>query len=417
LSVTELDTYAGRAQRLIETANRAAEAVPAAQRVRIGILTPLTEPGFPVAGELMARGAVLGAEYVREFDLADGRQFEFVLQDDQADAAAEGMGRSAVGAMAKLAVFDRVAAVIGQWHLRTTPWAVEVAERFGVPIFVENGHDAITAQHNRTVFRSYFSIADRVPLMMDFIAAQGACRVAAIAPDTVFGAMLSDAVEAAGRAHGMEMLRLDYPQLTTQNFRPELEKIAAFEPDWIVNLGVMAKPTAVDIMREAAEMGLRPRIPMMLSFSFPNASDAFWQATGDAGEGIVWPALEFRSTWPGLTQYGRWLIDRYRAEYGAFPPDPILNAFTDVTIIAQAIAHAGSAEREAILTALEAKPFDTWRGPVAFERRADHWHHSPPPVQLLQYQKVGQTFEEAAIVHPPELKSADYQPARSAAPR
>lgn len=418
MPVTDLDTYAGRAQRLIDAANRAAEAVPPERRVRVGILTPLTEPGFPAAGELMARGAVLGAQYVREFDLAgDGRQFELVLENDQAGASEEGMGRSAVGAMAKLAVFEKVAAVIGQWHLRTTPWAVEIAEKFGVPIFIENGHDAITMRQYRTVFRSYFSIADRVPLMLDFIAAQGARRVAAIAPDTVFGAMLSDAVEAGGRARGLEMLRLDYPQLATQTFRPYLERIAAFEPDWIVNLGVMAKPTAIDIMREAAEAGLRPRIPMMLSFSFPNNSAAYWEAIGEAGVGVVWPALEFRSNWPGLTAIGRWLIERYQAEYGAFPPDPVLNAFTDLTLVAQAVARAGSAEREAIVAALEAGSFATWRGQVAFERGAEHWHHSPPPIQLLQYQQPNQTFEEAAIVYPPERKNADYQPPRSAAPR
>jgi branched-chain amino acid transport system substrate-binding protein len=296
---------------------------------------------------------------------------------------------------------------------------VELAERIGVPIFVENGHDAITAQRYRTVFRSYFSIADRVPMMVRFVAAQGARRVAVIAPDTVFGAMMADAFETGLRAPelGMDVLRVDYAQLETRHFGAELGRIADWEPDFIVNLGVMAKPTALDIIKEATDLGLRPRIPMIVSFPFPNAAADFWRAVGAGGEGIVWPALEFRTSWAGLTGIGRWLIERYARDYGSFPPDPVLGAFTDTTIIAQALAHAPTASREDLIAALESTAFDTWRGPLRYERKADHWHHSPPRIQLLQYQQVGQSFEDAAIVGPPELATHAYQPPRSAAPR
>jgi branched-chain amino acid transport system substrate-binding protein len=81
----------------------------------------------------VVRGACLGAEYVREHSGArDGRAIELVLYDDQATAAAEGIFRSAAG--------------------QTTPWVVDVATKYRVPIFVENGYSAITAQKRRNVF-------------------------------------------------------------------------------------------------------------------------------------------------------------------------------------------------------------------------------------------------------------------------
>ena len=56
------ETHEDRARRNIEAANREAGSNP----VRIGVLTTLTPPGDPTAGELISRGARIGAEYVRE---------------------------------------------------------------------------------------------------------------------------------------------------------------------------------------------------------------------------------------------------------------------------------------------------------------------------------------------------------------
>jgi branched-chain amino acid transport system substrate-binding protein len=141
-----------------------------------------------------------------------------------------------VGEVAKLAMIDKVTAVLGQWHLRTAPYAAELCERIGVPMFVENGHSAVTASGFRTIFRTYFSIEDRVPLMLDLLAGRGLRRLAILAADTVFGLETADTLEAYGMAaHGMEFLRFDFPQETTTDFMPQLRKIAEFEPDAIIN--------------------------------------------------------------------------------------------------------------------------------------------------------------------------------------
>jgi branched-chain amino acid transport system substrate-binding protein len=169
--------------------------------VKIGLLSPMSRPGDAMAGVLVARGARLGAEYLREHGgVLGGRNIQLVAYNDMATAAEEGFARSAVGQMAKLALVDNVLAVLGQWHLRTTPAVAELCEKVGVPMFVENGHSTVT-EGRRTIFRTYFSIADRVPLMLDCLASIGARRIALIAPDTVFGATMADTLEEYGRKH------------------------------------------------------------------------------------------------------------------------------------------------------------------------------------------------------------------------
>jgi branched-chain amino acid transport system substrate-binding protein len=397
--------YEQAARADIDEVNRQAGDNP----IKVGILTPLTPPGDPVAGVIVSRGARLGAEYVREHGGVDGRQIAFVLRNDQFSAEEDGMRRSVVGELAKMAMTDQVTAVLGQWHLRTAPYAAELCEKIGVPMFVENGHSKVTASGYHTIFRTYFSIADRVPLMLDMLAGQGYRRLAILAADTVFGLETADTLESYGTsAHDMEFLRFDFPQEATTDVRDQLRKIADYRPDAIINDGVVR--TNYMIVNQAAELGLRPGIPMMVTFGFPMRSADFWKAAGDAGNGILWPATRYRPSWDGITEIGRWFTDRYAERYGDQAPDTALSAFTDVTLIAKAVQIAGSDDRERVISALETNEFQTWRGPVSFSREAEHWHHSPPELQIMQYQKVGQGFDEAAIVYPDSLATTTYRP-------
>jgi len=283
----------------------------------------------------------------------------------------------------------------------------DTAETLGVPVFIENGHSTVT-EGRRTVFRTYFSIADRVPLMLDFLASVGIGRLAILAADTVFGLSTADELEHYGRGeHGMEFLRFDFPQETVQDIRPELRRVAEWRPDAIVNDGVVR--TNYLFLAQAAELGLRPSLPMMVTFGFPMRSADFWRLAGAAGNGLLWPATRYRPSWTGLTPIGRWFTDRYVERYGDFPPDTTLSAFTDVTIVARAVDAASSTRHEAVIESLESLDFDTWRGVVRFERGPRHWHHTPPELAIMQYQEVGESFDDAAIVHPESIRTHPYR--------
>lgn len=402
----EQDTNESRALYEIDEINRVAQR---GETIKIGILTPLTGPGDPVAGELIVRGACLGAEYVREKGGIHGsKQVELIVQNDQATAAVENMQRSAVAGLAKLAMIDNVICVVGQWHLRTSEIVARTAERFGMPIFIENGHNTITSQHNRTLFRTYFTIADRVPLLLQFMMEQKMRRIAMLAANTVFGKTIADTIEQMNQASGcgLEILRFDFDQESTTEVYDQLKQVKTFNADLLINAGVVR--TNYMIINQATESGLRPDPPMMATFPFPMRSDDYWRLAGESGNLLMWPSTHYRPSWSGLQEIGAWFTERYFQRYGNFPPDNALNAFTDVTIIAQALEQAREETREELIQALEDGSFETWRGQVRFRREADHWHHSPPEIVLMQYTRVGQSFDEAAIIFPTEAMTHSY---------
>ena len=397
------ETHEDRARRNIEAANREAGSNP----VRIGVLTTLTSPGDPTAGELISRGARIGAEYVREHGgILGGRNVELLLVNDVEGADDNTMGESAVKGLKQLDE-QGVVAIFGQWHLRTSGHVSKATEELGLPMFIENG-DSDATRRRRTVFRTYFTIANRVPMMVDFYASVGLRRIGIVHVDTVFSSSSADEVErVGGEKHGMEFLRFGFPQPTVTDFRPALEELRDWKPDLILNAAVIR--TNYLVIQQAAELGLRPSVPMMAPFGYPMRSVDFWRLAGPAGIGMTWPATQYRPSWEGLTDIGRWCIARYAELYNDFPPDTVLSAFTDVTLVAQALDVAGVEDRDALIETLESREWTIWRGPVRFERGEEFWHHDSPELVIWQYQEVGQQFDDAAIVYPPERRTKPYK--------
>lgn len=404
MEMTKPDTYLSRATELVQTTNLAGGA---AERIKIGVLTPLTETGAMVAGEMMVRGACLAADYVRERNLLSGKQIELVLANDQATAATEAMWRSAVGEMAKLAIVDNVVAVLGNWMVRTTSWVVELSHRLSVPHFVTTGHPDITRQKYNTVFRTFYTTTERADLMVRFMKKHGARRIAILASTSAFGKFYADSVEtmAALAPQSCQVLRIDFDPDAVTNFREDLQRIKEWQPDFLLNLGIIARDSIYNIINQAAELELCPDVPMLVGIPVPSTASEFWKRVGANGQYIIWPATQFRPDWAGMTPTGRWFVDRYTQRHGSFPSEMALTAFTDATIIAQAMARARMQTREGLINALEAGNFDSWRGPVTFVRGDDHWHHSSSTLQLMQYQAVDHALEQAAIIYPPELQT------------
>jgi branched-chain amino acid transport system substrate-binding protein len=401
------DTHLARATAEVRRAN---EAGGDAARVRVGILTPLTETGAMVAGEMLTRGACLAADYVREHRILGDTCLELVLADDQASAAKEAMWRSAVGEMAKLAIVDRVVAVLGNWMVRTTAHVVELSHRLGIPHFVTTGHPTITRQQYDTVFRTFYTTEERADIMVRFMKARGARRVAVIASTSPFGKFYADAVEAKCTAgeQPCDVMRIDFDPDAVTDFTGSLQRIKAWEPDYVINLGIIARDSIYNIINQAAGIGLCPAVPMLVGIPVPSAASDFWRRVGANGHCITWAATQFQPDWPGLTPIGQWFVARYSERYGGFPSEMSLTSFTDVTIIAQALARTSGRTAAQLVDALESGTFDTWHGPLAFRRDADHWHHSASPLQLMQYQRVDAGLRDAAIVYPPELQTHPY---------
>src|ERR671925_901413 len=119
--------------------------------MKIGVLTPLSPPGDYAAGQLISRGAKLGAEYVNaKGGVRGGRKVEVVIVDDS------GTPEKGVAGFRKLVTQDNVVAVMGQFHSSVMNAVSDQAEQFGVPVFsTQASAKVITAKHLMTVFRTH----------------------------------------------------------------------------------------------------------------------------------------------------------------------------------------------------------------------------------------------------------------------
>jgi len=98
--------------------------------VKIGVLTPLSPPGDASAGQLILRGAKMGAEEVNAHGgVLGGRKIELVVEDDS------GTPEKGSAGFRKLATQDQVVAVVGQFHSSVMAAVQVLAEQFKVPVF------------------------------------------------------------------------------------------------------------------------------------------------------------------------------------------------------------------------------------------------------------------------------------------
>lgn len=384
--------------------------ITATDVAKVGILTPLSLPGDVVAGELIVQSACLGVEYLRTKGvMRDGLDIELIVEDDQSIAAEEGMKKSVVAGFAKLAMIDKVIAVFGQWHSRTAVEAVEIAEKLDVPMFVESGYDTFTKKGYRNIFRIYSTVEDRMVLALNFLKEQGYKRIACAASNTDFARIVADDLERVNKEgdYGFELMRVNFDQETAMDIRPELQKLVDFNPDVVMNDGVVR--TNYLVIQQAAEVGLLPAKPMITLFDYPMRSKDFWEASGEPAEKLVWACLLYRPGYEGLTDIGTWFTDTFLERYGFLPPTSALLAFSDVLFLGQAASKAKSLTRDALRDSLETNEFDSWIGPVRFEKSGDHLHHGSSDIVLMQYGAYKEDLTEAMVVYPSEHATGEYR--------
>ncbi len=373
--------------------------------VKIGLLTPLSPPGDPGAGQLISRGAALGAEYVNgEMGGVLGkrcgkpaRRVEIVTEDDS------GTPEKGLAGFRKLATRDGAVAVIGQFHSSVMLAVQPLADELKVPFFsTQASAAAITGSHPAYSFRTHAIDPDRVKAWMDFIEQAGFKKVAMIAENTDYGIGLVEETRRLVAAKGgrVQLEPAIFDRGTT-DFTPLLLKMKAWQPDLVVNVGVGSP--AYLITRQAHDIGLFPAVPMLGSYDFPIRPE-FWQNLGAAGRYFAFISY-YHPAMP-LTDLGRWFSQAYQARFKEPPVYSAFNGFGQIAIIAQAIDAACATDGPSLVRALESGEFTNWSGRVSFPKREGvYWHQASPPLVVLQYTEVGQTYDRATILWPPSMKT------------
>jgi branched-chain amino acid transport system substrate-binding protein len=377
----------------------------AAEPVKIGVITPLSPPGDPQAGQLIVRGAKFGVQYVNEVmkGVLGGRPIELVIEDDA------GTPEKGVAAFRKLATKDKVIAVIGQYHSSVCTALVDVGAEYGIPTFSTGASASIiTEKHQVTTFKTHVIDYDRASTWMNFILSMGWKKIAVLAEDTDYGVGLLEATKSIKEERGLKDVEINGIVFDRKvaDLTPQLLKLKAWKPDILLNIGV--GDPAYRITKQAYDIQFFPQCPMMGAHDWP-ARPEFWKNLGKMGQYMTF--INYYHPKMGLSPIGEWLKPRFEKEYGEIPTYMAYNAFGQIVLIAHAIDLAKSDKPEDLIKALEEGKFEFWaKGDVVQFKRLPgaRWHNHTSPLQIVQFTKVDQPIEDSTILWPPNMKTGDF---------
>ena len=369
--------------------------------VKIGVLTPLSPPGDASAGQLILRGAKMGAEEVNAHGgVLGGRKIELVVEDDS------GTPEKGSAGFRKLATQDQVVAVVGQFHSSVMAAVQVLAEQFKVPVFsTQASAKQITEQHLNFTFRTHVIDPDRCQMWTRWAKERGFKRAALIAENTDYGVGLVDETKKAFASMypGAELKTMIFDRAVV-DLTPQLLEIKNWKPDVLFNGGI-GTPTYL-IAKQAWDVGLTPAVPTLISYDAP-ARPEYWKNLGEKGN---WTSfIVYYHPTMKLTPRGEAFRKKYIAEYKEDPIYGALNGYAQVVLLGDALNAAKSDNTDALVKALLAGKFEGWNGTISFTRgEGPYWQQWSPPMLVVQYTKPEMPFSEVKIVYPPDLKTGEW---------
>ncbi|MFF4426394.1 ABC transporter substrate-binding protein [Streptomyces sp. NPDC001549] len=150
--------------------------------VRIGVLVPLTRPGWVEAGQHLLAGLELAVRDVNDAGGIGGKPLELLVRDTSADPQ---RAAAAVDELARLGV----AAVAGEYHSVVARAAAARADALGLPFLCSSAVlDALTEQPTERVARLAPAQSHGWQIYADFLLGAGHSRIAVATQSSVYWA-------------------------------------------------------------------------------------------------------------------------------------------------------------------------------------------------------------------------------------
>ncbi|MFJ4668510.1 ABC transporter substrate-binding protein [Kitasatospora purpeofusca] len=338
------------------------------QSVRIGVLVPLTHPGWVAAGRHLLAGLDLAAREVNEAGGIAGRPVELVVRDTAADP---GRAEAAVDELAGLGV----AALAGEYHSVVARAAAVRAEALGLPFLCSSAVlDALTDGPADRVARIAPAQSHGWRIYADFLLGAGHRRIAAAADPSVYWASGTGILRERITARGGTLVGLDLRTLTPEGV---CEELAADGATALLLLAGHPEP-AVPIVRAVRRDRRLAGILIGAPAGQPELAD--WATLlGEDGAGV--PFLRYLPE--HLGPLGARVGAELRERLGEEPSFVAFEGYDTVTVLAEVLRSHG-ADRARIAGAWPSVAVEGTRGTVRFSRAAGIgvWQWAWAPVQV-----------------------------------
>jgi branched-chain amino acid transport system substrate-binding protein len=277
--------------------------------VKIGFIGALTGDGAPI-GEAARNAAMIAID---EINAEGGQQYEVIYEDGKCS------GPTSASAAQKLISVDKVQLIIGGMCSSETLGAAPIAEEAKIVLLSPVSSSPDITKAGDYVFRTFASDATSGTKIAETIWSRGLKKIAVISEQTDYSLALKNVFEARYKELGGEVLISEGYASATKDFRSQLSKIRATNPEAIYL--VPQTPASGEILlAQLNESGLTvPRFSNEL-VTTPSLLDS------GLSDGIVFAEVNFNTEAPGA----RMFIDKYTSRFGELSPNspPIYAAST-----------------------------------------------------------------------------------------
>ncbi|MFF4272819.1 ABC transporter substrate-binding protein [Streptomyces sp. NPDC001536] len=342
---------------------------PDGSPVQIGVLVPLTRPGWVEAGRHVLAGLELATREVNDTGGIGGSPLELVVRDTAADPE---KAATAVDELARLGV----AALAGEYHSVVARAAAGRADALGVPFLCSSAVlDALTEQPTDWVARLSPPQSRGWRIYADFLLGAGHSRIAVATQPSVYWASGTRILRDHFAAHGGTVVELDMRGLT-----PAAVCEALVDRRATALLLLVGHPEpAVPIVESVR--GDERLAEVLIGAPAGQPELAEWAALlGEDGAGV--PFLRYLPE--RLTPLGAQVETALRERLGEAPSFVAFEGYDTVTVLADLLRTHGT-DRARIAASWPRVAVEGTRGRIDFSRTPGIgvWQWASPPVQVV----------------------------------
>ena len=349
-------------------------AASADERVRIGVLLPLTGKlaGY---GEIEHKSFLMAAEEINTSRKLGGRQIELIVEDTQ------GVSDAGLRAIEKLIHQDKVVAIAGGLSSSVSWDASKIAQENKIPFLVNTGAaDKITEQGWEYIFRLNTPVGE-YPASFDSFMREVAADIKTVAilhMNSLSGLAPARKFSKQAENLGLQITLTQKFEADSKDFKLLLKQVKSKKPDMVYM--VAHSIDAALLMRQAQEVNLNPKLFWGYSIGF--AQHEFQLNAGDAAE-YIWSAGRWTpaAPYPGARQY----YDTFAEKYGISPDYHGAQAYSAMYVIADALRRASELTPEGVRNALAKTDMMTVFGPVKFVSYDKKVQQNRLPTLLVQW--------------------------------
>lgn len=331
-------------------------ATPAlSEPIRIGAVYPMTGP-VAFDGETLLRGARIAIDEINANGGVLGRPLELVVEDGACVPA------QSVSAAEKLVTANKVTGLVGAFCSSSTGAVMEVASRYKIPLVagISTAPD-ITERGNEFIFRipatsAMLSAAFADPMM----SIAGGTRFSFLVVNDDWGRSIVESYSKALGAKGASIVDTQIYITSESDLFPYITNIKRDEPNGLVLAGNTQNAAA--LTEQIRQLGINSKLFGEGSFT----AKPYYDLVGDQGDGIYGlMAYVHTSTNPKNQAF----VEKYQAAYNDLPTTFSASGYNEVSVIAAAIAKAGSVEPTAIRDALREVEVEGLSGQIRFTEK------------------------------------------------